>query len=130
MFCIHGKLFLALKKVWIVKITPQVPFAGKKCPPPPPPPLRLAPPPPPPPPIKISDSPHPLPLYGKPCFWRKFFPIDWHTIDLLFYWEHFYGFSEGDLWKCWKKYSFYNKHIFIYGSHFKVLGNFHFVHIL
>ena len=43
-------------------------------------------------------------------FLPRFFPIDWchkhlkNTIDLLlFNGEHFYGFSESDLWKLWKK---------------------------
>ena len=57
MSSIHRKLFLALKKVRIVEITPsQVPFTWKKIPPS----------------SKIYDPPplpptHPLLLFGKPC---------------------------------------------------------------
>ena len=56
---------------------------------------------------------------NKPYFCRNLFLIDWshkrlkNTIDLLlFYGEHFYGFSKSDLWKRRnkKKLSFYNKH--------------------
>ena len=50
---------------------------------------------------------------NKPYFCRNFFLIDWrhkrlkNTIDLLlFYGEHFYGFSESDLRKRWKKETF------------------------
>ena len=53
MFSIHKKLFLALKKVWVVKIThPQVPITWKKFP------------------QQNFHSPHythPLLLFGKPC---------------------------------------------------------------
>ena len=51
---------------------------------------------------------------------QNIFFIDWchkclkNTTDLfLFYREHFYGFLESDLWKCWKK-TFHNKYIYIY----------------
>ena len=46
---------------------------------------------------------------------------------LLFYGEHFYGFSESDLWKLQKDHSFHNKHIDIYRlghRHFEVLWSF------
>ena len=51
--------------------------------------------------------------------WQRTFLIDWclkrlkSTIYLLlFYREHFHGFSESDLWKCRKKkHSFHNRHI-------------------
>ena len=53
MYCIHRKLFLAVKKVRIVKITPlQVPSTQWT------------------PPSEISHSPplfHPLPFFAKPC---------------------------------------------------------------
>ena len=41
-----------------------------------------------------------------------------NTMDqLLFYKEHFYGFSESDLWKHRKKtHSFHNIHIYMYSS--------------
>ena len=70
---------------------------------------------------------------NKPYFCWNFFLIDWchkrlkNTIDLLlFYGEHFYGFSESDLWKRQKeKHSFHNKHIYIYSQkHFEVLWSF------
>ena len=51
---------------------------------------------------------------NKSYFCQNLFLIDWrhkhvkNTIDLLLiYREHFYGFSERDLWKRWKK-----KHLF------------------
>ena len=67
MFSIHKKLFLALKKVWIIKITPQVPSPGKNVPT-----------------SKVSHltptgggiyppSLHPLPLFGKPCYKYVYF---------------------------------------------------------
>ena len=50
---------------------------------------------------------------NKPYYCRNFFLTDWrhkrlkNTIDLLlFYGEHFYGFSESDLRKRWKKETF------------------------
>ena len=54
-----------------------------------------------------------------------------NTKDLsLFYWEHFYGFSESDLWKRRKKTS-HNKHIYIHGSQkFWSFMNFYFVYIV
>ena len=66
-FSIHRKLFLALKKVWTIKITPQVPLPGK---------LSL--------PVKFPIPPttgggiyspplHPLPLFGKPCYKYVYF---------------------------------------------------------
>ena len=61
MLSLLRKLFLALKKVRIVKISPpQVPFTWSKIPP-----SR-----------KILDSPHPFPLLGKPCI----FYFDWKII--------------------------------------------------
>ena len=55
----YSQLFLALKKVRIVKITPQVPF-GKKIPPPKKKKKFLIPP-------SLKEiSTHPLPQFGKP----------------------------------------------------------------
>ena len=77
-------------------------------------------------------------LYFLPYFCRNFFLIDWrhkrlkNTADLLlFYGEHFYGFSESDLWKRRKKkHSLHNKHIYIYSHrHFEVLWSY-FAHIV
>ena len=77
-------------------------------------------------------------LYFLPYFCRNIFPIDWrhkrlkNTADLLiFYGEHFYGFSESDLWKRWKKkHSLHNEHIYIYDHrHFEDLWSY-FVHIV
>ena len=49
------------------------------------------------------------------------FLIDWwykclkNTVDLLlFYEEHFYGFSESDLWKRWKKTLFISQQTYLY----------------
>ena len=58
---------------------------------------------------------------NKLYFCQNFFLIDWcrkclkNTIDLLlFYEEHFYGFSESDLWKHWKKPIYFLTNISIY----------------
>ena len=60
------------------------------------------------------------------------FLIDWshkhlkNLIDLLvFYGEHFYGFSESDLWKRWKK-----KHFIKNISIYTVTDNFNFCEVL
>ena len=77
-------------------------------------------------------------VMNKPYFCRNFFLIDWchkrvkNTIDLLlFYGEHFVDFWKMIFENADEKYSFHNKHIFIYGSHtFWSFVKFHFVHIV
>ena len=68
---------------------------------------------------------------------KKFFFMDWHhkhlknVIDLLlFYEEHFHGFSESDLWKRRKK-TFISQHIYLYESQiFQSFMKLYFVHIV
>ena len=76
---------------------------------------------------------------NKSYFCQNLFLIDWrhkhvkNTIDLLLiYREHFYGFSERDLWKRWKKNIYFTTvDIYIYGSQtFWSFMKFYFVHIV
>ena len=69
---------------------------------------------------------------------NKTLKIDWrlkrlkNTIDLfLFYRKHVYGFSESDLWKCWKKNIFISQQTYLYRSQTDwSFMKFYFVHIL
>ena len=50
------------------------------------------------------------------CYLNKSQRLKNKIDPLLFYGEHFYGFSESDFENIVKKISFHNKHIYIYRS--------------
>ena len=86
MFSIHRELFLASKKVWIIKITPQVPLPGKKIPLP----------------VKspiphphhfwrnLPHPLHPLPLFGKLCYIHVYFAYRYYVYILSMYTMYVY----------------------------------------